>query len=58
MPPKYLALILASVALSACATAEPNSVVAVVQKGYVLHDRIVRPARVIVAQAPAEPEEQ
>jgi len=36
------------------ATAEPNSVIVVVQKGYALHDRIVRPARVVVAQAPAE----
>jgi len=31
-------------------TAEPNSVIAVVQKGYALHERIVRPARVIVAK--------
>jgi molecular chaperone GrpE len=38
------------------ATAEPNSVMAVVQKGYLLHDRVVRPARVVVARAPAEPE--
>jgi molecular chaperone GrpE len=38
------------------ATAEPNSVIAVVQKGYLLHERVVRPARVIVARAPAEPE--
>jgi molecular chaperone GrpE len=30
-------------------TAEPNSVIAVVQKGYLLHDRVVRPARVVVA---------
>jgi molecular chaperone GrpE len=34
------------------ATAEPNSVVAVVQKGYALHERVIRPARVVVAQAP------
>lgn len=34
-------------------TAEPNSVLAVVQKGYALNGRIVRPARVIVARAPA-----
>jgi len=34
------------------ATAEPNTVVTVVQKGYALHDRLLRPARVIVAQAP------
>jgi len=35
-------------------TAEPNSVITVVQKGYALHGRIVRPARVVVAQAPEE----
>ena len=39
------------------ATAEPNSVVAVVQKGYAVHGRVVRPARVVVAQAPGEPQE-
>ena len=32
----------------------PNTVVTVVQKGYLLHDRLVRPAMVIVSQAPAE----
>lgn len=37
-------------------TAEPGSVLTVVQKGYALHERIVRPARVIVARAPTEPE--
>ena len=31
----------------------PNTVVTVVQKGYLLNDRLVRPAMVIVAQAPA-----
>jgi molecular chaperone GrpE len=36
-------------------TAEPNSVIAVVQKGYALHERIVRPARVVVARAAPEP---
>jgi len=35
-------------------TAEPNSVLTVVQKGYELHGRIVRPARVVVARAPDE----
>lgn len=35
------------------ATAEPNSVIAVVQRGYSLHGRLLRPARVIVAQSPA-----
>jgi molecular chaperone GrpE len=31
---------------------EPHSVLEVVQKGYSLHDRILRPARVIVAKEP------
>jgi molecular chaperone GrpE len=30
---------------------EPNSVVQVLQKGYVLQDRMLRPARVLVAAA-------
>jgi len=30
---------------------EPNRVLAVVQKGYIIHDRILRPARVVVAKA-------
>lgn len=33
---------------------DPNKVLSVVQKGYVIHDRILRPARVVVAKAPAE----
>jgi molecular chaperone GrpE len=33
-------------------TAEPNSVLAVVQRGYTLNGRLLRPARVIVAKAP------
>jgi len=33
--------------------AEPNSVIAVMQKGYVLNERLVRPAMVVVAKAPA-----
>jgi molecular chaperone GrpE len=35
-------------------TAEPNSVINVVQKGYLLHERVLRPARVVVAAAPTE----
>lgn len=35
------------------ATAEPNSVLAVVQKGYALNGRLLRPARVIVTKAPS-----
>ena len=37
------------------ATAEPNTVLTVIQKGYAIHDRLLRPARVVVASA-AEPE--
>jgi molecular chaperone GrpE len=33
--------------------AAPDSVLAVVQKGYQIHDRLLRPARVIVARSPA-----
>jgi len=33
--------------------AEPNTVIAVMQKGYLLNDRLVRPAMVVVAKAPA-----
>lgn len=35
----------------------PNHVLAVMQKGYRLHDRLLRPAMVIVAKAPAAPTE-
>ncbi|WP_336365841.1 nucleotide exchange factor GrpE [Marinobacter sp. C2H3] len=35
--------------------AEPNSVVAVVQKGYLLNGRVVRPAMVVVAKAGEAP---
>ncbi len=31
--------------------AEPNTIVQVLQKGYLLHDRVIRPALVIVAKA-------
>ena len=34
------------------ATAEPNSVLQVIQKGYELNGRLLRPARVIVSKAP------
>jgi molecular chaperone GrpE len=34
-------------------TAEPGSVLQVLQKGYTLHGRLVRPAMVIVAKSPA-----
>ncbi len=31
---------------------EPNTVLLVCQKGYLLHDRLIRPAMVIVSRAP------
>lgn len=40
---------------------EPNTVLTVIQKGYQVHGRLLRPARVIVAQPPpgtAEPERE
>jgi molecular chaperone GrpE len=35
--------------------AEPNTVAQVIRKGYALNDRLIRPAKVIVAQAPSRP---
>jgi len=35
------------------ADAEPNTVIAVMQKGYLLNERLVRPAMVVVSKAPA-----
>ena len=32
---------------------EPNTVIAVMQKGYLLNDRLIRPAMVMVSKAPA-----
>ncbi len=37
------------------AQAEPNSIVSVMQKGYSLHDRVLRPALVTVAKAVEKP---
>jgi molecular chaperone GrpE len=34
---------------------EPNTVITVVQKGYLLNDRVIRPAMVIVSKAATEP---
>jgi molecular chaperone GrpE len=34
---------------------EPNSVVAVIQKGYTLNERLVRPAMVMVSKAVSPP---
>jgi molecular chaperone GrpE len=41
-----------AMAVQPSATAEPDSVLAVIQRGYVLNGRLLRPARVIVAKAP------
>ena len=35
----------------------PNEVISVVQNGYRFHERVIRPARVVVACAPRQPEE-
>ena len=37
------------------AEADPNSIVAVMQKGYSLHDRVLRPALVTVAKTKSDP---
>jgi len=37
-------------------TTEPDTVLTVIQKGYSIHDRLLRPARVIVSREPAEDE--
>jgi molecular chaperone GrpE len=37
------------------AKTDPNTIVAVMQKGYSLHDRVLRPALVTVAKAAADP---
>ncbi len=41
-----------AMAMQPSPTAAPDSVLAVVQRGYVLNGRLLRPARVIVAKAP------
>ena len=41
--------------MQASETAEPGSVLTVVQKGYLLNGRLLRPARVIVAAEPVAP---
>ena len=42
-----------AIAMQESATAESNTVLQVVQKGYQLNGRLLRPARVIVAKAPS-----
>ncbi len=41
-----------------CETLPPNSVLREIQRGYKLHDRVLRPARVVVSKAPEPSEEQ
>ena len=36
----------------------PNTVLQVVEKGYMHHDRVLRPAKVVVTQAPAKPSDK
>ena len=43
--------------LSQPSEADEGSVIDVVQKGYTLGDRVVRPARVVIAAAPPLPPE-
>jgi molecular chaperone GrpE len=40
-----------AMAMQPSATVEPNTVLQVIQKGYMLNERLIRPAMVIVAQA-------
>jgi molecular chaperone GrpE len=40
-----------AMAMQSSTVAEPNTVLQVIQKGYRLHDRVIRPAMVIVAKA-------
>ena len=38
--------------------APPNTVVRVIRKGYKIHEKVLRPARVAVAIEPTEPQEE
>lgn len=44
-----------AVSMVESAEVAPNHVLSVMQKGYKLHDRLLRPAMVVVARAPASP---
>jgi molecular chaperone GrpE len=46
-----------AMSMQECEGVAPNTVVTVVAKGYLLNERLIRPAMVIVAKAPAEAEE-
>ena len=41
-----------AMAMQPSAEHEPNTIIAVMQKGYLLNDRLIRPAMVLVAKAP------
>jgi len=43
-----------AMAMQESATSEPNTVLTVYQKGYLLNDRLIRPAMVVVSSAAAE----
>ncbi|HKK05670.1 MAG TPA: nucleotide exchange factor GrpE [Gammaproteobacteria bacterium] len=43
-----------AMAMQESTQAEPNTVLSVMQKGYTLNERLMRPAMVVVAKAPAE----
>ncbi|HUL10981.1 MAG TPA: nucleotide exchange factor GrpE [Methylococcaceae bacterium] len=43
-----------AMAMEPSTSAEPNTIVKVFQKGYMLNDRLLRPAMVVIAQAAAE----
>jgi len=45
-----------AITLASSNTVEPDTVLTVVQKGYVMHDRLLRPARVIVSKEPDDDE--
>ncbi len=47
-----------AITMQPSADAEPDSVLTVFQKGYALNGRLLRPARVVVAAAPAEGSEK
>jgi molecular chaperone GrpE len=44
-----------AMAMQPSETAEPNTVIKVFQKGYLLNERLLRPAMVVIAQASAQP---
>ena len=44
-----------AVSMVESADVPPNHVLSVMQKGYKLHDRLLRPAMVVVAKAPSKP---